>query len=155
MTSSARIEEVQKWLKENVQSFSTPQKIIIDEIDFDWDDLSGGFSLQLDEIRVSERYSLSVGIDGRYEYGGPMYVSPLGAPASYRAISLTDETELAISNALNNFFPRMAAFGLHPITKEFINSSTPVRHRIVDHAAIEHLKQLIANHQARIEVSLN
>lgn len=155
MDRSDHVKKVHEWVEKNKQSFSTPKTIVLDEIEFDWEEFDGSFSLQLDDIRINERYDLSLGIDGKYEYSGPMFISPLGAPASFAAIELTDETEVAITNALNQMLPKMAAFGLHPVTKEFINRSTPLSSRILDKAGIESLKQLISSGKARIELQLD
>jgi len=155
MDRSEHVKKVHEWVEDNKQRFSTPKKIMIDEIEFDWKYFSGSFSLKLDEIRIKERYSLSLEIDGRYNYSGPMFISPMGAPASFEAISLTKETDAAIKKAINQLFPRMAAFGLHPVSQKFINSSTPINERILDQVATEKLKQLIQTGEAKIEVLVN
>ena len=111
--------------------------------------------LKLDDIRIEEKFNFSLSIDGMYHYCIPMFVSPLGAPASFGAVELSEETHTAITNALSQIFPRMAAFGLHPVSKEFINSSTLISDRTVDKAEIESVKQLISSGQARIELLLD
>lgn len=155
MDRSEHIKKVHEWVAENRQTFSTPKTIVMDEIEFDWRYFSGSFSLKLDNIKIDEKFDFSLGIDGMYHHSTPMFTSPLGAPASFTAIELSKETHAAITNSLNQIFPRMAAFGLHPVSKQFINSSTPIGERILDKASVESTKQLIESGKARIEINLD
>jgi hypothetical protein len=155
MDTSEHVKKVHEWVAENVQAFSTPKTLVVDEIEFDWKCFSGSFSLKLDDIEIDEKFDFSLGIDGMYHYFTPMFTSPLGAPASFAAIELSEETDVAITNSLNQIFPRMAAFGLHPVSKQFINSSTPISERILDKASIESTKELIESGKARIEINLD
>jgi hypothetical protein len=101
---------------------------------------------------MEDKFDFSIGIDGNYHYSVPMFVSPLGAPASFAAIELSPETRKAITQALNQMFPKILPFGLHPVSKQFINSHTPISERILDKSAIQPLNELIASGNARIEV---
>jgi hypothetical protein len=153
MDSSEHVRKVHQWVAENVQKFSTPKTLIINQIEFDWKDFCGSFALTLDQTAIKERFSISLGIDGRYTFSGPLFVSPLGAPASFGAIELSDETEIAITKALNQFFPKMLAFGLHPDTQKSIDRSTPIQERVLDHQAIERCQKQITSGTAQITLA--
>ena len=154
MDRSEHVKKVHEWVETNKQRFPTPKSMVIDEIEFEWKHFSGSFLLKLDDTKIEERFSFSLGIDGKYGYCVPIFGSPLGAPASFAAVELSDETDMAITQALNNFFPKIVGFGLHPISREFINSSTPIGKRIIDEAAFQKCKDLIASGQSRIEINL-
>ena len=153
MNKNGHREEVRKWLEENVITFDTPQAITIDNIQFDSSKFEGSFSVCLDEIRLKDRFDISLGIDGLTTWHGPMFTSPLGAPASYSAIELPDVVCHAISKALNQLFPKMAAFGLHPTTGQFINSSTPLSERVLDVSGLDKTVQLIKGGKASVKIS--
>lgn len=152
MDRSEHVKQVHDWVEKNMQRFSTPKHLVIDDIEFDWAYFGGSFSLQLDDVKIEERFALSLGVDGKYYYCVPIFCSPLGAPASYAAIELSIETGEAISKALNQMFPKMLPLGLHPVSKKFINSGTPIGERILDKSSIKPLKKLIASGKARIEL---
>jgi hypothetical protein len=152
MDRSDHVKQVHDWVEKNMQRFSTPTFLVIDDIKFDSARFGGSFSLQLDDVKMEDKFDFSFGIDGKYHYYIPMFVSPLGAPASFPAIELSIETGEAISKALNQMFPKMLPFGLHPVSKQFINSRTPISERILDKSSIKPLKQLIDSGKARIEL---
>jgi hypothetical protein len=155
MDRSEHVKQVHEWVEKNMQRFSTPKYLVIDDIEFDWADFGGSFSLQLDEVKIEEKFDLSLGIDGKYYNCVPIFGSPLGAPASFAAIELSVETGEAITKALNQMFPKMLPFGLHPVSKQFINSRTPVSERILDKNSIKPLKKLITSGKARIKIHLD
>jgi hypothetical protein len=70
-----------------------------------------------EQVDSRERPAFSIGIDGKYYYCVTFFCSPLGARASYAAIDLIIETGTAITNALNQMFPKMLPFGLSPVSK--------------------------------------
>ena len=53
-----------------------------------------------------------------------MFCSPLGAPASYPAVELTDETRSEIQVALESVLPRMKALGVDRDTGEAVYLTT-------------------------------
>ena len=152
MDRSEHVKQVHEWVEKNMQRFSMPTFLVIDDIEFDSARFGGSFSLQLDDVKMEDKFDFSIGIDGKYHHSVPMFVSPLGAPASFPAIELSVETGKAITQALNQMLPKMLAFGLHPVSKQFINSCTPISERILDKSAIQPLNELIASGNARIEL---
>ncbi len=101
-----RDEMVQEWLNDNVQVFSTPQKIKLSEFQVDWEKLSGSFNLTLDDVSAKERIEFSPEVSGKPSLNFPMYHSPLGVPASYSVIKITWETEYCILKQLKMLLPR-------------------------------------------------
>jgi hypothetical protein len=123
---------VSKWLDENVRSYPTPSRISLAEFDFNWDRMTGEFCLFLDEQCLPDPFHLTLSQNGWMQFHPPMFVSPLGAPASFRAVNLTSDTELAIDNALHQIFPRLKPLGLDKQSGLCIWSSTPIADRIID-----------------------
>lgn len=102
-----RDEMLQEWLNDNVQVFSTPQKIKLSEFQVDWENLSGSFNLTLDGVSARERIGFSPEISGKPALNFPMYHSPLGVPCSYSVIKITWETEYCILKHLKLLLPRV------------------------------------------------
>jgi len=61
-----------------------------------------------------------------------MFHSPLGAPASYAAVSMLDETKDAITNAIRMLIPRITPCGLNRVTGQETYAGTPIEARIVN-----------------------
>ena len=86
MDRSEHVKKVHEWVETNKQRFPTPKSMVIDEIEFEWKHFSGSFLLKLDDTKIEERFSFSLGIEGKYGYCVPIFGSPLGAPASFAAV---------------------------------------------------------------------
>ena len=86
-----KIEKLRNWLRGSVVSPSTPKVITLSNFEFDFNEFKGSFSLKLDSDVMKERFRFGIEIDGRYEISPPFHISPLGVPASYPAIELTEE----------------------------------------------------------------
>jgi hypothetical protein len=61
-----------------------------------------------------------------------MFVSPLGAPASYEAVEISDEQFASVVAQIRAVFPRIA-----PLGKRFTFLNSTVADRIVDWEAYE------------------
>lgn len=103
---TARKKMLEQWLNENVQVFTTPQKIKLSEFQIDWKKLSGSFNLSLDGVSAKERVGFSPEVSGKPSLNFPIYHSPLGVPASYSVIEITWETEYCILKQLKMLLPR-------------------------------------------------
>jgi hypothetical protein len=128
------LQEVRQWLRENVRNPDTPNEIEISDVRFDWSRMSGSFTLSLDGSPVLDRFSVWVEITGRVTFAPPMFVSPLGAPASYAAVNLTQRTEEGILQALQEIFPKVRPYGWHKDIDLIIDATTPFQRRILDQA---------------------
>ncbi len=126
------INAVHKWVKENTRVYSTPSHITLHNIRLNRQTLNGTAELLVGDQATGETISLDVEITGWLKYYLPMFNSPLGAPASYSAIELTESTEQAISFAVRNLLPQLLPLGLHPTSSEWVTTSTPIEERIRD-----------------------
>ncbi len=131
------VEQVRQWLKENVKEYPTPKKVTLYSFEIDWSDLSGSFRLLLDDNELPEKLTFGIDQSGKPAFYPPMFHSPLGAPASYHAINLTESTSNAILRALRKTIPRVMAFGIYRETGKEIFSHTPMQDRILDKEEFE------------------
>lgn len=125
-------QEIQQWLEDNVQSYSTPQRVTLKQFDVNWQELSGVFSVELDGLQLPTKFRFQLEASGKTSVRLPMIHSPMGAPASYRAVEITEATEAAIAKALHQTIPRIRGCGVDPKTGQQIAFHTPVSERIVD-----------------------
>lgn len=105
-TEKTRNELYQEWLDENVQVFSTPNKIKLSEFEIDWESLSGSFILTLDDVSTKERMGFRREVSGKPTLVFPVYHASYGIPSSYSSISITWETEYCILKQLKMLLPR-------------------------------------------------
>ncbi len=136
--------EVEAWLDGNVIQYPTPAKVTLSDFQLDWHKVAGSFVLEFDDELVGDRFELSLGDNGRLKFGTPMFISPLGAPASYAAVEFTEDTREAIDDGLSLLVPKFAGFGLHPLTREFVTQSTPQQDRVMDPEGLEISKRLLS-----------
>jgi len=111
------VEAVMRWLDDHVLVFDTPHELTIFDVQADSETYKGSFRLKLDEVildstKLEDPFTFSLGQNGKPSWYIPMFYSPLGAPASYGAIKLSDETERAIQQQLDRLLPRMRPLGL-------------------------------------------
>lgn len=135
--------QVSAWLSENVVSYPTPAAVTLSDIQMNWRDLSGSFLLSLDAMELPDRFVFSLDGTGWLKFFMPMFTSPLGAPASYAAIKFTEETRVAMEEGLRILMPKLAGFGLHRVTGEWVHQSTQWQMRVIDTTAFEQARQRI------------
>jgi hypothetical protein len=127
-----RIKNLQKWLDENVIVPPEPKSIIINQIEVNWEEFTGSFSLTLDSVQMKEKFGFCVEIDGKYRISPPFYHSPLGIPATYAQIELSDDSNSKIEKMLNDFFPKMKPLGLDKASGKMICGNTPIKERVMN-----------------------
>lgn len=135
--------QVSAWLDENVVSYPTPAAVTLSDIEMNWTDLSGSFALMLDNKVVPDRFVFSLEGTGWLKFFMPMFTSPLGTPASYAAVELTEETRTAMEKGLRILLPRLAGFGLHRVTGDWVHQSTLWGARVMDPTAFEQARRRI------------
>lgn len=135
--------QVSAWLDENVIRYPLPLAVTLGDMQMNWEGLSGSFVLSLDGKAVPDRFCFSLDGTGWLKFFLPMFTSPLGAPASYAAVELTEETQVAMQEGLRVLMPKLAGFGLHPVTGEWVHQSTPWRARVMDPTGFEQAKERI------------
>lgn len=125
------LEEVDKWLAKHVKVIN-PKKIELFAFEVNWDNFSGSFSIKFDEKVLKDRLKFGLNASGRVDYYLPMFHSPLGVPASYPTVEMSDRTKNAIAEALHKTIPRMKGAGIDHDTGREITYHTPPKERIVD-----------------------
>jgi len=130
------IQAVMEWLEKNVRVYPTPSRISIRQIRLDSNTLRGEALLFVGDALPGEALTLRMGDAGWLTFTPPLFHSPLGAPATYGAIELTDNTTQAVSVAIRGLLPRLLPFGINPKTQEWVTASTPLRERIINAAEL-------------------
>ena len=141
------IERVGEWLDENVQVFPEPKTVTLSEFSIDWDEFSGEFRLSLDSVVLTGKLKFGLEASGKTTFYMPMFHSPLGAPASYPAIEITDRTRSAILKGLQETFPRLKGAGIDRQSGKQIRYDTPPIERI-ERAALEQAKRKVSKKYA-------
>ena len=130
--AKSHAEQVWDWVEENLERYPTPRRVTLYAFEIDWNELRGAFNVMLDEQAFPHRLDFHLGVCGRVGFQLPMFVSPLGAPASCAAVELTDPTDSAISKALLTTIPKVLGLGLNRKTGRGIDGRTPILERAVD-----------------------
>ena len=132
---SDHIQAVQAWLEKNVRVYPTPSRISLRQIQLDFNTLRGEALLFVGDALPGEALTLRMGDDGWLTFTPPLFHSPLGAPATYGAVELTDKTKQAVAAAVQGLLPHLLPFGINPKTKEWVTALIPLRERVSDSAA--------------------
>lgn len=151
---SGRIEKLHNWLRGHVISPSTPKEITLTNFKFDENEFSGSFNLTLDNVRFTQIFEFSIDMSGKYQIHPPMHISPLGVPASYASIELTDETSMSIEKLINQFFPKMKPFGIDKTTGVFIDRNTEMRQRIINSDELDLVLNKLLNKNFELRASI-
>jgi hypothetical protein len=129
---ASRSELLGVWLEDNVFAPPSPKKVTLSHIEFDWESLDGSFRLTLDNLVIKDTFALTIDIAGQIKFCPPMFHSPLGAPASYAAVTLTQATCSTVQKALELLFPKLRGYGLHKETGIEIWAGSPTADRVID-----------------------
>lgn len=126
-----------RWADENVLVFDTPRQITLFDLQADSTRYKGSFRIKLDETllddtRLKHPFTFSLGDNGRPSWGSPMFCSPLGAPISIPAVTLTEATEQAIQIVLERLLPRMRPLGLNRDIDVILTYGSSVEDRMLD-----------------------
>ena len=124
------VELVNKWLEENVQVFSEPELVTLSEFSINWEDFGGDFRVALDSNILPDKFNFWLEASGLTRFCIPMFHSPLGAPASYGAVRITNKTNDAILQGLRDTIPRLEGVGISKKTGMRIELRTPPIERI-------------------------
>lgn len=116
------LEDMQDWLKANVKQYADPMRITLYGFEVDWKTFSGSFRLKIDDVNVAEKFTFSPEASVKPTFYMPMIHSPLGVPASYAAISITEKTYMAIETALRNVIPRLKPLGKRQARQERVHA---------------------------------
>jgi hypothetical protein len=133
--TKSHAEQVWDWVEENLERYPHAKRVTLHEFEIDWDKLSGAFNVLLDDQAFPQRLPFSLGACGRVSFQLPIFISPLGAPASCSAVELTDNTYDAINKGLLTTIPKVLGLGLNRKTGRGIEWCTPILERAVDEEA--------------------
>jgi hypothetical protein len=146
------IKEVRQWLEENVQVFPEPEKVTLSEFSVNWEEFSGEFRVAFDSVVLSEKLRFGLELSGKTRFYLPMFHSPLGAPASYGAIDISEKTHAAILKGLHQTIPKIKGAGIDRDTGREIAFYTPPNERIGADALSEARRKV--NKRYSIEITV-
>jgi len=129
--------DLEGWLESKVTHYPEPKNVTLSEFEVDWVELSGCFVLALDSLRIEPKIRFSVDLNGRMRFWMPMHHSPMGVPASYPAFEISQATQNAINQALNDVFGCFRPFGLNKDIGRLITSETPILDRVTQANPLE------------------
>jgi hypothetical protein len=125
-----RLKEVRAWLADNVVYIPEPKEVTLFDFEVDWSNWSGKFKIRFDDFVNEDSFGLGMEMTGFPKFYFPMFTSPLGVPASYRAIEITSNTHNAISEALRLTFPKLKPLGKSRDTGIQIMYNSPIEARL-------------------------
>ena len=132
--SNKRLEEGnkrrQKWLEENIEVIPDPKTVTLYNFKVDWENWSGTFALKCDGKPCSREFCFFDNGASSFTVQVPMHVSPLGMPASFAAVEISDETMALIVRALESTFPKLTPHGLNRETGVETTRFTPLEDRL-------------------------
>ena len=106
-----KIEEVMQWLSDNVTVIPEPKEITLNRFDCNWKDWNGSFRVSFDNFTLLRNFQYGLDLTGYTVFSEPGFTSPLGAPATYSAVEMTDNTSKAILEGLKLTFPKLKPCG--------------------------------------------
>jgi len=124
------LEAVWAWLDENTVTVPEPNTVTLYDFRVDWSSWSGSFRIKFDDVLHEDRFQFSDNGTGKVRFSLPMFVSPLGAPASYPALEISKRTREAIQRALDTTFPKITPHGRNRKTGIETTVSTPITDRL-------------------------
>lgn len=136
------VEAVMLWLDDHVKTFHTPNAITLYDFHVNPSRYEGTFRLKLDDFSLDhqildEPFSFTLGQNGKPNWYSPMFHSPLGAPASFAAVELSEITEQGIQTLLERVLPRMRPLGLDQSTGSLLTHGATIDERMLDHQNYE------------------
>ena len=120
----------QEWLEENIEVIPDPKAITLYDFKVEWEEWSGTFMLKCDGKPCSREFYFSDNGASSFMVQVPMHISPLGMPASFAAVEISDRTMEVIVRALEATFPKLTPHGLNRETGIEINVFTPLKDRL-------------------------
>jgi len=146
------LEEVSAWLEENIKVYLEPNTVTLSSFQVDWSNFSGEFKVAFDNVVLPEDFRFGLEASGKTMFYMPMFHSPLGAPASYAAIEITENTKTAIMSGLRKTFPRLKGAGLDKETGREITFHTHPADRVDAKILTLAKEKLTQNYSVTIDV---
>ena len=138
------LEAVWAWLDENTVTVPEPNTVTLYDFRVDWSSWSGSFRIKFDDVLHEDRFQFSDNGTGKVRFSLPMFVSPLGAPASYPALEISKRTREAIQRALDTTFPKITPHGRNRKTGIETTVRTPINGRLTSDE-LRKVKKLVSS----------
>ncbi len=149
-------QDVLAWVDENTTHLEPERTVAIRNIEFDWDTLRGECDVEFDGVACTHRLRLGYGITAGIGYQFPKFHSPLGAPASYGACTLSPEASEALARAIDSVFPKIRAYGRQKDTGQIINAvDSTNRDRWPPKEILDKVKERLADPDFEITVEID
>jgi hypothetical protein len=126
-----RLMDLQNWLADNVQIFKKAKTVKLSDFKLEPPGYRGSFVVSLDDVPINSRFEFTLGANGLPVLSSPIFGSPLGVPASFSAVELSDNITAAIKDLLKEVLPGMKALGYHRETDEYVFSGSKDANRII------------------------
>jgi hypothetical protein len=151
----SEIAKVEIWLADNVTVIGDVKSVVLTKFTWEQDRYSGHFYIAFDGVEFPNRFRFSIGdSDGRTKIITPMFHSPLGVPASFAAIEISESVYTAIENEIRTLFPRITPFGRDSKTNKETNSRTPFHERLPDPDALLKTVETITDPKFKILIDV-
>lgn len=137
--------EIRAWLDENVIVYDNVKSVTMHKFEIDWDKLNGLFFIIVDgqECDMAFRFS-SLTATGKTKVCMPMFHSPLGAPASYAAIEISEKIIERMASTLTKAMPTIKPLGLDKVTGKILTFMNPSSERLPPAHEIQAAKDIIS-----------
>lgn len=137
------LEEIRIWLDENVTVYDDVRTVTLHTFEIDWEKLNGSFHIAVngEECEMPFRFACLTAT-GKPEVYRPMFHSPLGAPASYAAINISERIIERMASTIGKFMPSIKPLGLDKESGKVMTFQTPQHERLPSTAEIQAAKDI-------------
>jgi len=133
---------VKEWLAENVHRATAVRCVKLHSFNADWKQMCGSFKVDFDGVPCPKvafdgvplpmDFTYGVGGNGHTGVTPPYFGSPLGAPASYKAVEMNEAAWDAICLGIRSLFPKVKPLGRDSSTGKIIDIGTRLSNRVLD-----------------------
>ena len=125
------LKQIEAWLDENVTVYENVTLVTMHTFEIDWDKMNGSFFIMVDDQACDIRFHFySLTATGKTEVNMPMFHSPLGAPASYAAIEISEKIMDRMASTLTKAMPSIKPLGLDKATGKTLTFYNPTSERL-------------------------
>ena len=137
------LEEIRAWLDKNVTVYDDVRNVTLHTFEIDWEKLNGSFRIAVngEECEMPFRFACLTAT-GKPEVYRPMFHSPLGAPASYAAVDISERIIERMASTIGKFMPSIKPLGLDKESGKVLTFQTPQRERLPSATEIQAAKDI-------------
>jgi hypothetical protein len=137
--------EIRAWLDENVTVYDDVQTVTLHNFEIDWEKLNGSFRIIVNEKDCEMPFRFAcLTATGKPEVYRPMFHSPLGAPASYAAVDISERIIDRMISTIAKFMPSIKPLGLDKESGKILTFQTPQHERLPSVAEIQAAKDIVS-----------